>query len=184
MAQVQLTFVAESGLDMAAQLRNFIVALQFGNSVPTAEQIAAESEVPQSESPAATQETPRTVQGEEAKEGKARGGRKAKAAQETEEKEETKKEVPVQEVEKTVEQKSISSENQKETPAPIGELVDDGKKQPPTIDGCRIMIRRVSRNAKYGVEGAKDVLKKFGVSGAGQVPDENVRISLTTAKNF
>jgi hypothetical protein len=160
---VQIVITGENGLDAATQLRNFIVGLHVGNPLPTAAQ-AKEGVVADK-----TQDVmpPKKV-----------APKKAAAPVEDDEEEEAppaKKAAPKKAVEEDEEEEAPVKKKKAAEPAKLKELVDDGEEQPATVDGCRIMVRRVARAKGAGSDHAQAILAEFGVAGASKVPEKKMQ---------
>lgn len=176
---VTVSIVGENGLDCATQLRNFFVGLQAVNPVATPEQAKAgvvgpkkavkkvveeddeEEEAPKPKPKAKVAKKPVVEEDDEDEEDEPAPKKTAKkpaakkAAAEDEEDEDD---------EPAPKKKAAAKKPEK---APIGELKDDGEEQPPTIDGCRVMIRRVAKEQgeQYSLAVIAEFQEQHGIKG-------------------
>ncbi len=172
---IQLIITGENASQAASELRNFAVAMQFNPSAPLPEAagVVAEPkkvakkakaapvvEADEEEAPAPKAKAKKPVVEEDEDEAPAPKKKAAKPA-------------PVEEDDE--EEEAPKAKAKTEGKSSVGELKDDGKDQPATVDGCRIMIRRVARAAGCGTEHAQAVLAEFGVTGATQVPPKKMQ---------
>lgn len=167
-----ITIVGENGLDCATQLRNFFIGLQAVNPTPTDAQAKAGVVAPKKTAKPAIDED------EDAPAPKKKA---VKAAVQEDEDDEEDAPAPKKAAAKKPVKKAVDEDEEEEAPKPkkkpeakasVGELKDNGEDQPATVDGCRIMIRRVARS--QGEEYAFAILAEFGVDGATKVPEKKM----------
>lgn len=178
---VTITICGVNGLDAATQLRNFFVALHPGNPIPTDAQ--AKAGVVAAKKPAAKAPVDEDEEEDEAPAPKAKAAAKKPVKKApVDEDEEEEEPAPKPKAKAKAKPAVDEDEEEDEAPAkkkpaakaaPAAALKDDGKDQPATVEGCRIMIRRLARAA--GEEYALGVLAEFGVEGATKVPEKKMQ---------
>lgn len=176
---VQITVTGQDGIEAAAQLGQFISAIVNSHAIATANVAAVEPEPKK----AAKKAKPAPVVEDDEEEAPAPKAKVKKPVVEEDEEDEVPapkkkaaKPAPVEDDEDEEEEAPKPKAKAKtEGKSSVGELKDDGKEQPATIDGCRIMIRRVARAAGCGTEYAQAVLAEFAVDGATKVPPKKMQ---------
>lgn len=188
---VEILVKGENGLDAATQLRNFVVGLQLGNALPTDEQAKAgtvSAKKPandDADKPAPKKAAkPAPVDDDEDEAPAPKKKAAAKKAPVNDDDDEDDKPAPKKKAAKPApaedddeEEEAPASKKKKSADgeSSVGELVDDGEDQEATVDGCRIMIRRVARAKGAGTDHAQAILAEFGVAGATKVPEKKMQ---------
>lgn len=150
---------AENGVDAASQFKAFLMSLQLTLAAPVA------PAAPEAETQAKAEDAPAP---------KAKRTSAKKQVSEIQEKDEEDAPSPRSKPKARDEDEEAPTPPKKKAEEP-GELVDDGEDQPATIDGCRIMIRRVARTPGLGPEHSRAILAEFGISGAKSVPEKKIQ---------
>jgi len=177
---------AENGVDAATQFKAFLMNLQLAFQAPQGGGAGQVQPHPTVEGPGTKEEKPEAASAPKAKrvstkkqvveddEDEAPAPKAKKKVVEEDEEEEAPKpkaKAKAKAVEED-EEEPVAPEKKAKEPE---ELVDDGGDQPATIDGCRIMIRRVARTPGLGPEHSRAILAEFGVPGAKSVPEKKIQ---------
>jgi len=170
---VSITIQGENGLDAATQLRNLLLGLQLANPIPTEAQ-AKEGKVADKAA-----DKPKPAPKDKPKADEDEDEQEQAPAPKAKSKPKAAKKPAEQEDDDSEEEETPKAKKEK---APLGELKDDGKPQEPTVDGCRIMIRRVAR--AQGEEYALALLAEFEVEGASKVPEKRRKAFIKRAEEI
>lgn len=174
---VQVIINGEDAVHAANEMRNFVIALQLTGQSGAANVAAAAGNAQPVKKAA---KTPIVEDDEEEEAPKAKA--KAKAKPVVDEDDEDEEPAPKKAAKKPVKKAVVEDDEDEEEEAPKSKgkktdgktsasadpLKDDGKEQPATVDGCRIMVRRVAR--AHDTDYAQAVLVEFGVEGATKIP--------------
>ncbi len=180
---VQIVINGENALHAAQELRNLVVALQFTNPTPTDANVSSGVVAEPKKAAKKDAKPAKVVDADEEDDVQPAPKAKAKKAVVDDEeddipapKKKAAKPAPVEDDEDEEEEAPKPKAKAKtEGKSSVGELKDDGKDQPATTDGCRIMIRRVARASGCGTEYAQAVLAEFGVDGATKIPPKKMQ---------
>lgn len=181
MNNVQIVINGENGLDAATQLRNFVIGLQMNNPMPTPAQAASGAVAEKAKAEPVKKKAAPEPEPEPEVEAPKKAVKKPVVEEDDEEEEAPapkKKAAPKKAVEEDEEEEEAPAPKKKapaKAEASVKELVDDGEEQPATVDGCRIMIRRVARAKGAGTDHAQALLAEFGVAGASKVPEKKMQ---------
>lgn len=175
---VQVIINGDTAVAAANEMRNFVIALQLTGQSGAAN-VAAAAGNAQPVKKAAKAPIVEDDEEEEAPKAKAKAKAKPVVDEDDEDEEPAPKKAAKKPVKKAVvedddedeEEEAPKSKGKKtdgKTSASADPLKDDGKEQPATVDGCRIMVRRVAR--AHDTDYAQAVLAEFGVEGATKIP--------------
>lgn len=186
MTAVQIIITGENAIDAAKQYRDFMVAMQLTNAIGPEGAIAAKDEPKPAPKKIAKPAIVEDDEEEEAPKPKPKAKAVAKKPVVEDDEEDEEDDAPKKPAKKAAKQAVVDDEDEEEeapkksaskktdgkTSASAEPLKDDGKEQPATVDGCRIMVRRVAR--AHDTDYAQAVLAEFGVDGATKVPPKKM----------